>query len=300
MPHPSKESFFRLPVNGAGFVAELSDVVRGILVITLNRPEALNGMNQGTKRDLMEVLNQAQMDSHIAVIVITGSGKAFSAGDDLNGNLLPSQLVPPIWPGHENAIGTYNGLRTLSQSLNVTVRNIDKLVIAAVQGYAIQTGFSLALAADFRILADDAKVGSATLRYGLLPDEGGQYLLIQHMGVAKTFDFLYRKKIVGAQEAMELGLAHQVVPREQLLDAAMDLARELADGPQVSMRLLKRSLYVAAESTFQASLEDIASKTAISDHHPDAQEGMKAVFFEKRPAVFNAWRKKLPGVKAKL
>ena len=131
-------------------------------------------------------------------------------------------------------------------------------------------------------------MGSATLRFGLLPDEGGQFLLTQLMGVGKTMDFLMRKRIVTAQEALALGLVHEVVPARELMDRTLDLARELANGPQVSMRMLKRSIYNAAEMTFAQSLDEIASKTAVSDHHPDAMEGMQA-FREKRPAKFNRW-----------
>ena len=114
-------------------------------------------------------------------------------------------------------------------------------------------------------------MGSATLRFGLLPDEGGQYLLVQHLGVAGAMDFLMRKRIVPAAEALELGLVHEVVPDAELDEQALALARELAAGPQVSMRLLKRSIYTAAQQSFEQSLEDIATKTAISDHHPDAR-----------------------------
>jgi len=121
-----------------------------------------------------------------------------------------------------------------------------------------------------------------------LPDEGGQYLLVQHMGVAKTIDFLMRKRLVSASKALELGLVHEVVPASDLMDCAIDLARELAAGPQVSMRMLKRSIYNAAEMTFSQSLEDIASKTAVTDHHPDAREGANA-FQEKRTPKFNQW-----------
>jgi len=131
-------------------------------------------------------------------------------------------------------------------------------------------------------------MGSATLRFGLLPDEGGQYLLLQMMGLPKTLDFLMRKKIVTADEALELGLVSEVVPAENLERAAMDMATELANGPQVSMRLLKRSVYNAAELTWDQALDEIAAKTAISDHHPDAREGVTA-FHEKRDAKFNEW-----------
>ena len=168
------------------------------------------------------------------------------------------------------------------------MRNLDKLTIAAVNGVAIQTGLSLALACDFRIASTEAMLGSATLRFGFLPDEGGQFLLVQLIGVAKTMDFLMRKRIVSAAEALELGLVHEVVPPSELMLRAMDLARELAEGPQVAMRMLKRSIYNAAEMTFAQALDEIAAKTAVSDHHPDAAEGVKA-FQEKRAPRFNRW-----------
>ena len=271
-----------------GFEVTIQDP--GIAVLTFNEPERLNGFTQECKRDMTEMLVQAQMDDQVRVVVFTGSGRAFCAGDDLSGRRPPDRdgLVPKIFGGHHNEIGTYEGLRHISQPLNVAVRNLDKLCIAAINGVAIQTGLSLALACDFRIAAREARLGSATLRFGLLPDEGGQFLLVQLMGVAKTMDFLMRKRIVSAEEALELGLVHEVVDGAQLMDRTMALATELANGPQVSMRLLKRSIYNAAEMTFNHALDEIAAKTAISDHHPDAREGV-AAFREKRPANFNAW-----------
>jgi 2-(1,2-epoxy-1,2-dihydrophenyl)acetyl-CoA isomerase len=194
--------------------------------------------------------------------------------------------MPDINAGHDSPIGTYEGLRVLSQTLNLAVRNLDKVTIAAVNGVAIQTGLSLALSCDFRIASTEARLGAGTLRFGLMPDEGGHWLLVQLLGVAKTMDFLMRNRIVTGQEAYALGLVHEVVPPEQLMDRALALASEMADGPQVAMRLLKRSVYNAAEQTFAHALDDIAAKTAISDHHPDAREGMRA-FQEKRPAKFS-------------
>jgi 2-(1,2-epoxy-1,2-dihydrophenyl)acetyl-CoA isomerase len=273
-----------------GFELEMHDP--GIAVVTFNQPERLNGMTQPFKRDLIETLLQAQMDDAVRVAVFTGSGRAFSAGDDITGSRpdygAAQEITQRIAPGHREPIGTYEGLRVISQTLNETLRRLDKLTIAAVNGVAIQTGLSLALACDFRIASSDARLGSGTLRFGLMPDEGGQFLLVQLLGVAKAMDFLMRNRIVPADEALALGLVHEVVPPEQLMDRAMDLARELANGPQVAMRLLKRSLYNAAEQTFAHALDDIAAKTAISDHHPDAREGM-AAFREKRAPKFNQW-----------
>ncbi len=274
----------------SGFELSMKDP--GIAWFQFNTPERLNGMTTAIKRDMIEAVTQAQMDNAVRVLVFTGSGRAFCAGDDLkayrDAELGGTPLVPDIPPGHDNALGTYNALRTISQQLNTSVRNLDKLTIAAVNGVAIQTGFSLALSCDFRIASQSARMGSATLRFGLLPDEGGQYLLVQLLGVAKTLEFLLQKKIVSAEEALALGLVNEVVPGDELAARALELATELANGPQVAMRLLKRSVYNAAELTWSQALDEIAAKTAISDHHPDSREGVSA-FHEKREATFNDW-----------
>jgi 2-(1,2-epoxy-1,2-dihydrophenyl)acetyl-CoA isomerase len=274
----------------SGFELSMKDP--GIAWFQFNTPERLNGMTTVIKRDMIEAVTQAQMDNAVRVLVFTGSGRAFCAGDDLkayrDAELGGTPLVPDIPPGHDNALGTYNGLRTISQQLNTSVRNLDKLTIAAINGVAIQTGFSLALSCDFRIAAQSARMGSATLRFGLLPDEGGQYLLVQLLGIAKTLEFLLKKKIVTADEALALGLVTEVVPGEDLEARTIELATELANGPQVAMRLLKRSVYNAAELNWSQALDEIAAKTAISDHHPDSREGVSA-FVEKREATFNDW-----------
>ena len=272
-----------------GFNVTLRDP--GIAWFEFSTPERLNGMTATIKRDLVEAITQAQMDNAVRVLVFTGQGRAFCAGDDLKGygaEIPGDSLVPDISHGHDSPLGTYNGLRTISQRVNTALRGLDKLSIAAINGVAIQTGFSLALSCDFRIAARGARMGSATLRFGLLPDEGGQYLLVQLLGVGRAMDFLMRKRIVEADEALELGLVNDVVEPGDLESAAMDLATELANGPQVSMRLLKRSIYNAAEMSWEQSLDEIAAKTGISDHHPDSREGVRA-FREKRTAKFNDW-----------
>lgn len=277
----------------AGFEIERHEP--GIALFTFNQPERLNGMTAAMKRDLGEALVQAQLDDAVRVVVFTGSGRGFCAGDDLREYTThdggADKRMPAIPAGHDTPIGTYDGLRAISQALNRSVRELDKLSIAAINGVAIQTGLSLALACDFRIASTQARLGSATLRFGLLPDEGGHYLLVQHLGVGRTLDFLMRKRIVSADEAFELGLVSEVVEPDALLPRALELADELANGPQVAMRLLKRSVYQAAELSFAQACEDIAARTAIADHHPDTREGVKA-FRERRTPSFNA---DLPG-----
>lgn len=259
----------------------------GIVTITFDRPARLNAMTQGLKRDLIELLTTIAMDDAVRIVIFTGSGGAFCAGDDLGAYHDDDPVtVPRIGPGHNSEIGTVTALRVYSQALTLAVRNLDKITIAAINGPAVQTGLSLALACDFRIAARGAKLGSATLRFALLPDEGGHYLLLQHLGLARTIDFLLRAKFVTADEALDLGLITEVTEPENLMDAAMALATELAAGPQVAMRLLKRAIYIAAETDFARSMDDIALRTGIADHHSDAREGA-ASFAEKRAPRFN-------------
>lgn len=269
---------------------EVATTPRGVATVTLNQPDHLNGTTQAIKRDLTEALVQMQMDDAVRVVVITGSGRAFSAGDDMTGKPRDwngaTALVPTLPTGHKDPIGTYEGLRTMSQSLNLTLRALDKLTIAAINGLAIQTGLTLALACDFRISSSSARLGSATLRFGLLPDEGGHALVVQLIGLAKALEFFMRNRILTADEALELGLVNEVVAPEELMPRALALAEELAAGPQVAMRMLKRSLYNAAETSLIQAFDDIAARTAITDHHPDAREGV-AAFREKRKPRFS-------------
>ena len=262
----------------------------GIQLITFNRPERLNGTSSAMKRDLIEVLTQSQMDDSVRVVVFTGTGTGFCAGDTIGPEYRDDQPVATarLNPGHDHALSTYEGLRMVSQGLNQAIRGLNKMTVAAINGFAIQTGLSLALCCDFRIAARGAKLGSGTLRFGLLPDEGGHYLLVQHLGLSRAMDFLFRKRIVDADTAAELGLVHEVVEADDLHRAMMELATELATGPQVAMRLLKRATYNAADLSWSQALDDIAVRTPMADHHPDAAEG-GAAFQQRRTPQFNRW-----------
>lgn len=274
----------------AGFRLEMTG--RGIALITFDAPERLNASTAPMKRDLMEVMMQIQLDDAARVVVLTGEGRAFMAGDNVGGGYWGDEeawkaaRTAKIGKASHDGIASYSSLRQISQGVNRAIRDLDKVSIAAINGSCIQTGLSLALSCDFRIASRTAKLGSATLRMGYLPDENGHYLLVQHIGVAKTLDFLLRKRIVDGPAALELGLVHEVVEPDALLERALALANEIADGPQVATRLLKRAVYSAADLTFAQAGDDIATKTGISDHHPDAREGV-AAFREKRKARFS-------------
>ena len=265
-----------------------------VAVITLERVEKLNGLTWPMKRDLTEALIQLSYDNDVDVIVITG-GEHFSAGDAFGQSNEERNwheaVSPALYRQRYDGLSNYTILRMLTQNLMRTLRAIDKVTIAAIDGFTIQSGMTLALCCDFRIATPRARIGSATLRMGFLPDEGALHLLTQMLGVPRTKDFLFRKRILSGTEALDWGLVHELAEPEALLDCAIALAREIAEGPQVATRLLKHAIDNAAEMTFEQAAIDIALRTAISDHHPDAKEGAAAfVAKPRRKPKFNVAR----------
>jgi 2-(1,2-epoxy-1,2-dihydrophenyl)acetyl-CoA isomerase len=260
-----------------------------VAVLTFNRPERLNAMSFGAKRDLCEVLTLAQLDDTVRVIVLTGTGRGFVAGvNNRPDGPEPPTLVADATSFNKTPVNVYARLTTYAQDPVRVIRRLDKITIAAVNGAAIQLGLSIVLACDFAVAARSALFGSATLRMGWQPDEGGHWLLVEHLGVKRALDFLLRKKIIEGDEAAALGLVTESVDDDQLIERTMELARELAAGPQVAMRLLKKAVYNAAQLTFDQAGDDIATKTALSDFHADAEDGSIA-FFDKRRPIFNRW-----------
>src|SRR5690606_2219299 len=237
-----------------------------------------------------EVLTLAQFDDAVRVVVLTGSGKGFVAGVDnrRTGPPEPPTIATEPPPHRKAPISLYERLHHFAQEPVRAIRRLDKITIAAVNGFAIQLGLTITLACDFAVAARSARLGSATLRMGWQPDEGGHWLLVEHLGVKRALDFVLRKQIVDGEEALRLGLVTEVVDDDQVLPRSLELAAELAQGPQVAMRLLQRAVYNARNLTFDQAGDDIATKTAISDFHQDAKDG-SAAFYAKRPAQFNRW-----------
>jgi 2-(1,2-epoxy-1,2-dihydrophenyl)acetyl-CoA isomerase len=261
----------------------------GIAVLTLEHPERLNAMSFGQRRDLVEVLGLAQLDDAVRVVVLTATGRGFLAGvNNAPGVVEPPTLVPDRPAAAHQPVNLYRQLVTHAQEPVRTIRRLDKITIAAVNGYAIQLGLSIVLACDFAVAARSAQLGSATLRMGWQPDEGGHWLLVEHLGVKRALDFLLRKRIVDAEEAHALGLVTEVVDDDALMERSLALGAELAELPQVAASLLKKAVYNAAHLTFDQAADDIATKTAISDFHADADDGAPA-FREKRAPTFNRW-----------
>ena len=264
--------------------AEIERPADGVALVRLNRPDRLNALGPSLVSDLLAAFATVNRERGVRAVVLTGAGRAFCAGDYVHPDYVAEgpTAVPPIEGGHRDAMSTYTALKVHSQALNRALRAVDKPTIAAVNGPAVQSGLSLALACDLRFASRAARLGSGTLRFGLMPDEGGHFLLVQLLGLAVALDFMLRARLVDATEALRLGLVTEVHEPDAVVAAAIAQAAEFAAGPQLALRMLKRAIYRAAESDFDAALDDIATRTAITDHHPDAAEGAKA-FREKRP-----------------
>ncbi|MGK2911451.1 MAG: enoyl-CoA hydratase/isomerase family protein [Sphingobium sp.] len=277
----------------AGFTLELRDP--GIAWIRFDRAEGtFNGFTSPMKRDLIDTIHELNFRPDTRVIVFTGANNAFCAGDDVK-----NYYDEKHWQEGEGArgrnllserrldgVGLTGRLRLVSQKLTQAVYETDLITIAAIDGACIQSALSLALACDFRIATPNAKIGSGTLRFAFQPDENGHYLLVRQIGVARTLDFLINSRIVSGDEALEWNLVNEVVPQDAIEERAMAMATKIAEGPMAATRMLKRAVYRAYEQDFAGAGEDIALRTAITDHHSDVAEGMSA-WIEKRKPRFN-------------
>ncbi|MBI3998418.1 MAG: enoyl-CoA hydratase/isomerase family protein [Armatimonadetes bacterium] len=252
------------------FETVLTGFADGVLTITLNRPDVLNAVNEQMGADLREVLRFAERAPEVRCLVLTGAGRGFCSGQDLRERT----------GGEEVSYG--ESLRRRYNPIILRLATIEKPVIAAVNGVAAGAGCNLALAADLRIASDRARFIEIFSRIGLIPDSGGTFHLPRLVGLGKAFELAYTAGEVSAEEALRIGLVNRVVPHDDLLPAAMDLARGLAQGPTRGYGLTKRAFRYALAASLEAALEYEAHMQEIAGKTADHRESV-AAFFEKRP-----------------
>jgi len=255
----------------------LYDVTDGVATLTLNRPERLNALGDTLRDDLHDAITRASGDPGVRAMVVTGAGKGFCSGGDvkaMNESVASGAgrpLLEQIAPSRD---------RTL-----LAMRDAPQPIIAAVNGAAAGAGMNLALACDLRIASTSARFAQAFVRRGLHPDWGGTYFLPRIVGSAKAAELIFTGDLIDAAEALRLGIVSQVVAPEALMPAALDLARRIAAGPPVAIRLAKRAIYRNAETDLKSALEfETFAQNACRDTD-DAREGIRA-FVEKRAPVF--------------
>lgn len=253
------------------------DTTDGVATITLNRPEAMNSLDVATKVLLLEVVRTVADDPAVRCVVLTGTGRAFCTGQDLKEHI---QLLHT--GGSDQLFATvddhYNPIVT-------ALAGMAKPVIAAVNGVAAGAGASLAFACDLRIVADTAGFNLAFANVALSCDTGASYHLPMLVGRAKAMELLYFPRTVKADEALELGLATQVVPADELTTVVADLASRLAAGPTVAFGAIRQSVAYAAGHSFEEAVElesAMMQKTGATADHAAAV----AAFVAKEKPVF--------------
>ena len=246
----------------------------GVLTLTLNRPDALNAFTVEMKEALLAALKDAARDKSVRVVIITGAGRAFSAGQDLKERQGPDVAD----------LGTE--LRTRYNPIILAMRRLEKPIIGAINGVAAGAGISVALACDILIASERATFMEAFGRVGLVPDTGSTWFLPRLVGPARAAEMIFTTDPVDATTAERIGLVNRVVPADTLMDEANALAARLAQAAPIALALAKRALNRALESGLEEALEFEAQLQSIAGRSNDHKEGV-AAFVEKRPARFS-------------
>jgi 2-(1,2-epoxy-1,2-dihydrophenyl)acetyl-CoA isomerase len=256
----------------------LFDINEGVGTITLNRPEVLNATNDQLYRELSGLLRQVAEDPQVGCVVITGAGRGFCAGADVK-SMNPDMKLLARRKRHR---------WILSDILRPLV-DLEKPVIAAVNGSAVGAGFNIALAADIIIASETAIFSQIFTRLALVPDLGGMYLLTRVVGLNKAKELCFTARKIDAREALALGIANRVVPAQELLPAAMALAREIAAGPPTALSMIKTLLNKSSISSLDQMLEYESFAQTVAYTTPEHREGV-AAFREKRAPNFRSAR----------
>lgn len=249
----------------------------GIAVVTMNYMKNLNAIDEQMADELMYVVDKAEHDPDVRVLVIKGAEKAFSAGGDIG------YFYKLIQAGGEvNMDGLISKVGSVADGL----KKMSKIVITSVSGAAAGAGVSLAIGGDFMICADNAKFILAFVNLGLVPDTGATYLLTRLIGPNRTMELAATGRPVGAEEAKALGLAYKVTTVEDLDSVTMAFAKKIAAGPLLSYKNIKKQIYDAMYVDYKKWLDETEVPTQREcSASMDFQEGCKA-FMEKRKAIF--------------
>jgi 2-(1,2-epoxy-1,2-dihydrophenyl)acetyl-CoA isomerase len=240
-----------------------------VATVTLNRPDRLNALDRATRWRLVEVLRAVAGDDGVRAVVLTGAGRAFCVGQDL-------AAVEELEHADETVAGSYNPIAR-------TIADLPKPVVAAVNGPAVGAGLGLVLACDLRLAAETASFSCAFAKVGLVPDTGVSWHLVRELGYARAFALAALGRTFSAAEAKTYGLVNRVLPADQVLGTAQELAGLLAAGPALALARTKRQFRAAGELSFDAVLALEARHQGEAAAHPDHLEG-RAAFAEKRAA----------------
>lgn len=247
-----------------------------LATIILNRPRSLNALNREMIDELWHAVRQAGDDPEVKVLLLTGAGRAFCFGADIS----------EFSQAHEQAgQGLAWNMLSKSQDIIRLLTGMPKPTIAALNGFATGLGLDLALACDLRIASERAKLGEAFVSMGLVPDGGGTFLLPRLVGLAKAAEMVFTGKAIEATEAERIGLINRVVPTQDLIKSAQELADKLARGPSLAIGLAKEAIWRNLSQNLDSALNYEAQSQKLCLESEDHREAVKA-FAEKRDPHF--------------
>jgi enoyl-CoA hydratase/carnithine racemase len=247
------------------------DVTDHVATITLDRPEARNAWSDSMLDEMLERLDEVDTDDRVRALVVTGTDPAFCAGGDLKA----MQERRGMFAGDTVELRKkyLRGLQELPRQFN----RLEKPVIAAINGAAIGAGLDLALMCDLRVARKGAKFGSTFARVGLIPGDGGAYLLTRIVGLARALDLCLTARIFEADEALSMGLVHRVVEPDELLARAHELADQIASLPAAAVQATKAAIYRTAHQDLESALQITAALQSLVQHTDDHRRAVDAM-----------------------
>jgi enoyl-CoA hydratase/carnithine racemase len=264
------------PVMRSVLMADLEyTVADGIGRILLNRPERKNAFTLEMIDAWVDALVSARTDPQVRVILLTGAGGAFCSGMDLG-----------KMQADRSALDSKAVLMDRVHRVALALQDLDKPVIAAVDGVAVGAGMDMALMCDLRVCSESARFSEGYVKVGLVPGDGGCYFLPRLVGTARALELLWTGEMIGAAEADRIGLVNHVYSDEVFEKEVTALVRRIADGPPVAIRMIKRATYQSSGTDLRTALDLISSHMAVVRSTEDSREAM-AAFKEKRRAEFH-------------
>lgn len=248
--------------------------ISGVATITLNRPEKYNAFTKDMIIRWAGLLEQCEADPEIKVIVLTGAGKAFCSGGDINAQKDRA---------NNDSLERKDFLFRHVHKIAFIMERMDKPTIAAINGAARGAGLDMALMCDLRVMADSATLAESYINVGLIAGDGGTYYLPRIIGTPRALELFWTGRAIGSVEAERIGLVNSVAPLDKLMDVTYDLARQIARQPFEAIRAYKRAVYQGMSMALGAHLDMVSSHTSILRDTPDHREKVAAFLDRKNP-----------------
>lgn len=252
----------------------------GTAILTLNRPNRLNAFTNRMYQELPNILDEVRKDDKIKVIILTGAGRGFCAGSEM---FSVSERVGDTLKMSQPK-SRFQSLQQIG-AIALDIANIDKPIIAAINGVAVGAGFSLALLTDIRLASQNVRLGARWSNIGLAPDLASTYYLPRIVGISKAMELMITGDLITADEAFRIGLVNMVTSPEHLMIKAREMAEKIVNGPSIAIELTKRGLYRSLNNDLKTQLDYETYAQHICRQTEDAAEGVNA-FIEKRKPLF--------------